>query len=175
MITTIKNLLDDESGSVAIESTFAAFFFAVVLTFSMYKSIQYVQYLKANKIAIQVAEIISQRNVFFNGRDLFSIDGILLNDVLESLVPGFSKSKMTIIIEENAYATGLYHSIELSSVKSYCRVKKRLDDYGINVITSYGKSNAIYRVTVCLRNMSDYFLDTPEIVTGVALEPGHHH
>lgn len=175
MTIITKTLMSDERGSVSIEATFVTLFFVVVFNFSIYQAIQYTQHLKVYKIASQVAEIISQRNIFFSGRDLSEGDGRSLTGVLSELIPDFSERKISIIIEEQAYATKSYKSIEISPVRSYCKIKKRLDEFGINVVTSYGKSNAIYRVTVCLRNMSDFISETPDVVVGVAIHPGHHH
>lgn len=175
MTIIIKNIIDDERGSISIEATLITLFFVAVLSFSMYQALQYAQHLKAYKIATQLAEVISQRNIFFSGRDLSASDGTMLEDVLEKFIPEFSVQKISIIIEEQAYATGAYRSIEISPVKSYCQIKKRLNVYGINTITSYGKNNAIYRVTVCLRNQSDFFFDTPDVVAGFAIQTGHHH
>lgn len=175
MTITIKKIIDNERGSVSIEATFITLFFVAVLSFSMYQALQYTQHLKAYKIATQLAEIISQRNVFFSGRDLSGSDVTMLEDVLEDFIPKFSHQKISILIEEQAYATRAYQSIEISPVKSYCKIKKRLNEYDIDAITSYGKSNSIYRVTVCLKNQSDFFSDTPDIIAGVAVQIGHHH
>lgn len=175
MTILTKNIFDEEKGSVSIEAVFITFFFGVILSYSMYKAIIYAQHLKAYKIATQVAEVVSQRNIFFEGKDLSYTDGTKLKPLLESLIPDFSKSNISIYIEEQAYATRNYKVIELTPVERACRIKTRLDSYGINVITSYGKSNAIYRVTVCLKNSADFFMDTPEVVAGVVLQPGHHH
>jgi len=174
MTISTKNIFD-EKGSISIEAAFIVFFFGVILSFSMYKAIMYAQHLKAYKIATQIAEIVSQRNIFFEGKDLSYSDGNKLKPILESLIPEFSKSNVSIYIEEQAYATRNYKIIELTPGERACRIKTRLDSYGINVVTSYGKSNAIYRVIVCLKNSTDFFLDTPEVVAGVVLQPGHHH
>lgn len=175
MTIIIKTLIGDERGSVSIEATFVTLFFVIIFNFSMYQAMQYTQSLKVYKIATQVAELVSQRNIFFFGRDLAEDDGRILTEVLEDLIPDFSNRKISIIIEEQAYATKNYKAIEISPVRSYCKIKKRLNEFGVNVVTSYGKSNAIYRVTVCLRNMSDFISETPDVVVGVAIHPGHHH
>lgn len=175
MITTIEKLIDDERGAIAIETTFICIFFSFVLSFVIYQSVLITLHLNAFKLASQVVSVISQRNILFDSEDLSDQDMEKLSSMIERFYPDFKKNNITIIVESTAYATGSYKKVELDSQEPVCRINKPLDSYGINIVTSYGRMNGVYRVTVCLKTFTGFIDDDIGVVSESAIEPGHYH
>lgn len=175
MITIIKRIIHDDNGSVAVEGAFVTLFFSVLLIYSMQQAMTMSIQFGINKLANQVVNVVAQRDGLFNNKNLSQNDMDKLSKLFTQLKPKSGKPVFDVFVEELSYATGRYSMYKISGDKADCNIKRKLSDYGINIQTSYKKSNSVYRVSVCRKVEPGLFMKSKYLIANSAIQIGHHH
>ncbi len=175
MITSINRLVDKEDGSVAVEGTFVTLFLSVLLIYTMQQALVMSVQFSINKLADQMVNIISHRDSLFGNANLSQGDVVNVAKMFSQIKNGGEAPFFDVFVEEIAYATGQYSMYKLPGSKEGCQLTKRLTDYGIDIKTSFGKSNSVYRVSICKKTEPGLFSKNKTLLADSAIQIGHHH
>ncbi|MCE3116607.1 hypothetical protein LXD80_12465 [Enterobacter sp. ASE] len=170
---TISKHLRSEKGVAGIEATILLVFFVGMLIYTFQQCYVMTLTYSATKLSSQIAQLVSQRAILFSDNALSQRD----IDSIGNFIPELKNETrdVDIYIEELSYHSGAYTTYAVKANEPQCTINKPLSSYGINLQTSFGKRNSLYRVTVCRKVTEIFFSDNDLIVSGITLLPGQHH
>lgn len=174
-MTIFKSFVADESGVTSIEGTFIAIFFVGLLMYTINQALAMTIKARADKLAIQMVNIVAQRQLLFNGANLANADVNKMAKLFPELSKYSNGMKFDIFIEEVAYATGRYSVITLRNQGGSCTLNRPLNQYGFNLRSSYEKTNSVYRVVLCRKFAKGLFFPGGFMISASAVQVGHHH